>query len=362
MFTEGWPMAEENAGGDVGFTVRVLDGCAAPVKKSKRFKEKLETHFEDAGFFEDKKKGEMAFVFTEGIVVFRERTVVGKDLEEALANVTGLENLEPKDVLKGYVDQVSEEHFCFRVIFGGENMLSAIQDKMWIAKILFRETGSLGAAEMSMLATAILDFGENAWVISPVGVLLVGEIADVNRCIYIVSQTMVGVATHMAIANELEKQLYDTPPTFTEKELSVYEGKLEKISDTVSFVINDVRDEMLNADPRTVLIIRKLHEVMSIVEHENRVKVFMDVARRKVERARSIKASREAKRLSAILFAFSMIIAISNTIVIWVNLTKNIQPPFTPLQAMLVELPVIILVLLLVVVMFREIFKTTLKF
>jgi hypothetical protein len=353
---------EEKDGGDEGFKVRVLDGCAAPVKKAKRFKEKLETHFEDAGFFEDKEKGVMAFVFTEGVVVFKERTVEGRNLDELLEGVSGLGDTEPEDLLKGYVDQVSKEHFCFRVIIGGENMLSSIQDKFWIAKLLFRETGSLGAAEMSMLATAVLDFGENAWVISPVGVLLVGEIADVTRCIYIVSQTMVGVATHMAIANELEQQLYETPPTFTEKELSVYEGKLEKISDTVSYVINDVRDEMLNADPRTVLIIRKLHEVMSLVEHESRVNVFMDVARRKVERARAIKASREAKRLSAILFAFSMIIAISNTIVIWVNLTKNIQPPFTPFQAMLVELPVIIVVMVLVVVLFREIFKTTLKF
>ena len=215
---------------------------------------------------------------------------------------------------------------------------------------------------MGMLATAMLDFGENVWVISPVGVLIAGEIEDINRCVYLVSQTMVGVATHMAIANELEAQLYETPPTFTEKELTVYEGKLEKISDTVSFVINDVRDEMLNADPRTVLIVRKLHEVMSIEGHEERVKVFMDVARRKVERARAIKASTESKRLSAILFAFSMIIAISNCIVIFVNLTKNMEPRLSPIQALLVEMPIIITTLLMVVFMFREIFKTTLKF
>jgi hypothetical protein len=355
-------MPEEKDGADEGFTVRVLDGCAAPVKKSKRFKDKFETHYEDAGFFEDKKKGETAFIFTEGIVVFKERSVEGKSLDELQEGVAGLETLEPEVLLKDYVDQITKEHFCFRIIIGGENMLSCIQDKMWIAKLLFRETGSLGAAEMSMLATAVLDFGENAWVISPMGVLLVGEIAEIKRCIYLVGLTMTGVATHMAIANELEHQLYETPPTFTEKELSVYEGKLEKISDTVSYVINDVRDEMLNADPRTVLIIKKLHEVMSLVEHESRVNVFMDVARRKVERARTIKASREAKRLAAILFAFSMIIAISNIIVIWVNLTKNIVPPIEPGYAILIELPIIIAVLLLVIVLFKEIFKTTLKF
>jgi hypothetical protein len=177
-----------------------------------------------------------------------------------------------------------------------------------------------------------------------------------------VSQSMVGVATYLAIANELEQQLYETPPTFTEKELSVYEGKLETLSDTTSYLINDVRDEMLNADPRTVLIVRKLQEVVSIVGHEDRVKVFLDVARRKVERARSIKAGREAKRLSAIMFSFSMIVAISNSLVIYINLTRNMEPRLSPFQAIMVEMPLILLTAFLVVFLFREIFKTTLKF
>jgi len=344
------------------FSVRVLDGCAAPSNKAKRFKEKLETHYEDAGFKEDPEKGETAFFFSEGLVVFRERTASADTLDGLLDKTAEFEEMGPKELLSAYEKEITDENFCFKVIIGDEKVMAGIQDKMWIAKLLFKETGSLGAAEMGMLSTALLDFGENAWVISPVGVLIAGEIEDINRCIYLISQTMIGVATHLAIAKELEQQLYETPPTFTESELTVYEGKLEKISDTVSYVINDVRDEMLNADPRTVLIIKKLHEVMSIVEHEDRVKVFMDVARRKIDRARSIKASREAKRLSAILFAFSMIIAISNIIAIWVNLTTNMSPPFTPYQAILFELPVIIVVAAMVVLLFKEIFKTTLKF
>ena len=48
---------------DDKFSLRVLDGCAAPAENTKRFKEKLDTTYEDAGYKEDKEKGEMAFVF-----------------------------------------------------------------------------------------------------------------------------------------------------------------------------------------------------------------------------------------------------------------------------------------------------------
>ena len=343
------------------FFLRVMDGCAAPAKPSKRFEAKLETRYEDSTLVHDEKKGETAFTFSEGMVAFKERTASGATLDGLLENLTTLEPLPPSEILAPYLDRVSGGTFSFRVLVGSENLMEALKDNMWIAKVLFMETGSLGAAEMGMLSNATLDFGENAWVISPAGVLLAGEIEDPMHCVYLIAQTMVGVATHMAIAEELKQQLYETPPTFTEGELTTYEGKLERISDTVSYVINDVRDEMLNADPRTVLIIRKLHEAMSIEAHESRVKVFMDVAKRKVERARVIKASREAKRLSAILFAFSMIIAFSNSFVIYVNLTKNLEPGLSPVQALLVEMPLFIITVLLVVAMFREIFTRTLK-
>ena len=135
---------------------------------------------------------------------------------------------------------------------------------------------------------------------------------------------------------------------------------MERLADTTSFVINDVRDEMLNADPRTVLIIRRLHEVMSIEGHEQRVRLFLDVAKRKVDRARAVKASRETKRFSAILFSFSMIVGISNVIVIWVNLTRNIGMAWW--QGLLVELPIVVLTAMIVIRLFREIFQRTLKF
>jgi hypothetical protein len=344
------------------YTLRVLEGCAAPSDKSKRFKAKLETQFEDAGYMEDPKKGNMAFVFAEGMVAFQERTITADGPDTLIAKLTELEEVDLAALLGKYLGEPPRETFGFRILVGDEKLMPVLNDKLWIAKLLFQETGTLGAAEMGMLATSLLDFGENAWVVSPVGVLIAGEIEDIKRCIYIVSQSMVGVATYLAIANELEKQLYETPPTFTEKELSIYEGKLETLSDTTSYLINDVRDEMLNADPRTVLIIRKLQEVMSIVEHEDRVKVFLDVARRKVERARSIKTGRESKRLSAILFAFSMIIAISNSLVIYINLTRNMDPRLTPMQAILVEMPLLLLTAFLVIFLFREIFKKTLHF
>lgn len=347
---------------DGQFTLRVLVGCAVPSDKTKRFKAKLDTQFEDAGYIEDPEKGELAFVFAEGLVAFRERTVTADSPDAILEKLTELEDAEPAKIVERHLGEVPKQTFEFRILIGGEELMGVINDKMWIARLLFQETGTLGAAEMGMLETSLLDFGENAWVVSPVGVLLAGEIEDIKRCIYLVSQSMVGVATYLAIANELKQQLYETPPTFTEKELSIYEGKLENLSDTTSYLINDVRDELLNADPRTVLIIRKLQDVMSIVEHEDRVKVFLDVARRKVERARSIKAGREAKRLSAILFSFSMIVAISNSLVIYINLTRNMEPRLTSFQAILVEMPLILLTAFLVVFLFREIFKTTLKF
>jgi len=352
---KGLKMASEEQ-----FILRVLDGCAAPSEKSKRFKAKLETQYEDAGYKDDPEKGEMTFVFAEGLVVFKERAVTADDAAALLEKVTELEQADSGKLMESYLGEPPKQTFCFRIIVGDEKLMSVINDKMWIAKLLFQETGSLGAAEMGMLETSLLDFGENAWVVSPVGVLLAGEIEDIRRCIYLVSQSMVGVATYLAIANELKQQLYETPPTFTESELSTYEGKLENLSDTTSYLINDVRDEMLNADPRTVLIVRKLQEVMSIVGHEERVRVFLDVARRKVERARSVKAGRESKRLSAILFAFSMIIAISNSLVIYINLTRNMS--LSPMQAILVEMPLLVLTVALVIYLFREIFKRTLQF
>jgi hypothetical protein len=346
---------------DGQFSLRVLDECAAPAENTKRFKDKLDTTFEDAGYTEAPEKGEMAFVFAEGLVLFKERAVTAGDPESLLSKVTELEDAGTGKLMENYLGEPPKETFCFRILIGDEKLMPVVNDKIWIAKLLFQETGSLGAAEMGMLANSLLDFGENAWVVSPVGVLLAGEIEDIRRCIYLVSQSMVGVATYLAIANELEQQLYETPPTFTEGELSIYEGKLENLSDTTSYLINDVRDEMLNADPRTVLIVRKLQEVMSIVGHEERVQVFLDVARRKVERARSIKAGRESKRLSAILFAFSMIIAISNSLVIYINLTRNMDPRLTPTQAILVEMPLLVLTAALVIFLFREIFKRTLR-
>jgi len=320
----------------------------------------LETHFEDAAIKEDKERAEIALYFSEGLVIFKEQAAEGDTIEELIGKITEIEPSDPKAVLKLHSGEVAEQHFAFRVIIGGPEIMEYCSDKMLIAKLLFQETGSLGAAELSMLDKAVLDFGENQWVISPVGVLLAGEIEDVMRCIYLVAQTMVGVATYMAIAQALEKQLYEAPPTFTEKELSAYDTAMERLADTTSFVINDVRDEMLNADPRTVLIIRRLHEVMSVEGHEQRVKLFLDVAKRKVDRARAIKGSREAKRFSAILFSFSMIVGISNIIVIWVNLTRNIGMP--PQQAILVELPIVIATVAIVLYLFKEIFKRTLKF
>jgi hypothetical protein len=341
------------------FSLRVLDGCAAPAENTKRFKAKLDTHYEDAGFKEDTDKGETIFVFAEGLVVFKERTVAASDLETLLEKVTTMEDLDASKAIEGYLGEPPKETFCFRILIGGENLMEAVKDKMWIARLLFQETGSLGEAEMGMLEGSLLDFGENVLVVSPVGVLLAGEIEDIRRCVYLVSQSMVGVATYLAIANELKTQLYETPPTFTEKELSVYEGKLENLSDMTSYLINDVRDEMLNADPRTVLIVRKLQEAMSIDSHEDRVKIFLDVARRKVERARSIKAGRESKRLSAILFAFSMIIALSNCIVIYINLTLNLG--LSGFEAILIEIPLLLLTAFLCIYLFKEIFQRTLR-
>ncbi len=330
------------------------------MSEGKRFKEKLETHFEDAAIKEDKARGETVFYFSEGIVVFKERLVEAETVEALTQQITELEENSAEDVLKTHAGEVSKQTFRFRIIVAGEDFMQYVNDKPLIAKLLFMETGTLGAAEMSMMETGLLDFGENAWWISPVGVLLAGEIDDVTRCVYLVAQTMVGVATYMSIADALEKQLFEAPPTFTEKELSAYDGAMERLADTTSFVINDVRDEMLNADPRTVLIIRKLHEVMSIEGHEQRVNLFLTVAKRKVDRARAVKASREAKRFSAILFSFSMIVGISNVIVIFVNLTRNLGLPWW--QGLLVELPIVVLTAGIVIYLFKEIFQKTLKF
>lgn len=344
----------------MGCSVKVLDGFAAPSEESRRFKEKLETKFEDAGIFRDEKHGELGFVFTEGVVVFHERTVEGENVDELIKSIVDLEEVDAKDVFKRYKGTITGDHFSFRVIIGDSVLMDAVDNKEQIAKLLFQETGTLGAAEMGMLSNAVLDFGENKWVISPVGVLLTGEFEDATRCIYLIAQSMVGVASYMSITETLVKRLYEAPPTFTEKELSTYESELERVSDTTNYVINDVRDEMLNADPRTVLIVKKLHEAMSIEPHEQQVKLFLDVARRKVDRARAIKMSREQKRFSAILFSFSVIIGISNIIVIFVNLTKSLN--IHPLVAIVIEAPILVVTVLLVIYLFQEIFKRTLKF
>ncbi len=339
---------------------RVLDAVSAPSEESKRFREKLETHFEDAALKEDKQRGELAFYFQEGLVIFRERKVEAETIDALIEAITELEEVSADEMLKAHGGEVSPQHFTFRVVLGESDLMAFVPDKMAMAKLLFLETGSLGAAELGMLDKAVLDFGENQWVISPAGVLIAGEIDDVTRCLYLVAQTMVGVATYMSIAEALVKQLYEAPPTFTERELSAYDGAMERLADTTSFVINDVRDEMLNADPRTVLIIRRLHEVMSVEGHEQRVNLFLNVAKRKVDRARAVKASRETKRFSAILFSFSMIVGISNVIVIFVNLTRNMGLPVW--QGVLIELPIVILTAGIVIYLFKEIFQKTLKF
>ena len=155
-------MADEETGkeeGAAGYSVRVLDGCAAPSKKSKRFKDRLETRYEDAGYKEDRKARETAFFFQEGMVIFRERTATADTLDGLLEQTAEFEEFGPEELLAAYDKEITRDYFCFKIIIGDEKVMEGIQDKMWIAKLLFKETGSLGAAEMGMLATATLDFG-----------------------------------------------------------------------------------------------------------------------------------------------------------------------------------------------------------
>ena len=98
---------------------------------------------------------------------------------------------------------------------------------------------------------------------------------------------------------------------------------------------------------------------MTIQEHEARVQLFLGVARRKVERARSIKATREQKRFSAILFSFSVIVGVSNILVIYVNLTRNLA--VSPGLAVLMEIPIIVATVAFVAYFFQDVFQRTLK-
>ena len=65
----------------VAISARVFDGVSAPSTEAKRFKEKLETHFEDAALKENKELGELAMYFQEGLVIFRERVVDSSSVE-----------------------------------------------------------------------------------------------------------------------------------------------------------------------------------------------------------------------------------------------------------------------------------------
>jgi len=91
------------------FSLKVLDGCAAPSEDTKRFKDKLDTHYEDAGFKEDTDKGETIFVFAEGLVVFKERTVAASDPEALLEKVTSMEDIDASKVVEGYLGEPPKE-------------------------------------------------------------------------------------------------------------------------------------------------------------------------------------------------------------------------------------------------------------
>src|SRR3990172_8459857 len=151
--------------------VRVLEGFAATSPAAKRFREKLETQFKDAGIEEHAERGEMAFYFAEGLVVFRERVIEADGLQGLIAAMADPGELDGTKILACYDDEIVGEPYQYRVILG-EGLMEHVADMAFIAKLLFEETGTLGAAEMGMVSQAVIDFGENQWVVSPVGVLL----------------------------------------------------------------------------------------------------------------------------------------------------------------------------------------------
>lgn len=171
----------------MAFQVRVFEGNSAPSEAPKGFKESLETRYEDAGFTEDATRRESVFYFSEGLVVLRERQVEGATVEELIERVAKLEETAEDTLLGPHAAGVTEHRFRFRVILADGGLMDIARDKVKIAKLLFQETGSLGEAELSMLEKVVIDSGENVWVVSPVGVLLIGEFEDVRRCTYLIA-------------------------------------------------------------------------------------------------------------------------------------------------------------------------------
>lgn len=124
-------------------------------------------------------------------------------------------------------------------------------------------------------------------------------------------------------------------------------------------MINVVRSGLLNADARDSLVIGLLHRHLSISEHEGRVRNFLEIASRRVERARSLKTDRDQKRLGAIFYAVAVIVGFGDSLTIYVNFSKNLNVDFVVALAIIV--PLLALTLLTTVVFFRSVFRRTLR-
>ena len=339
--------------------LKLYHGVASPSEESKRFKDKTSTSYSEAGVERTDEK--MVWYFAEGACVFEIAELKG-DSAEAIIGQLGDHERDVEGIVKRNPKLLKDDPFGYTVMIVTGEGYEALMDPVTLAKILFAETGTLGKTEQAFIGESVLDFGEHVCVVSPSGALVVGDIEDPDKYLYLIAQSMIGVATYSNVAGELSKLLYEAPREFSESQLSVYEGKLEKQYETAQYVINDVRDEKLNADARDGLIINLLHHHLSIPGHEERIRVLLEVGGRRVDRARAVKAERDAKRIGAILYAIGIIVGFGDTLQLFINLTTPGGLGLDLLTSLGILSPLLAATLATTVMLFRDVFSKTLKF
>jgi hypothetical protein len=334
-------------------------GVASPSEESKRFKDKTSTSYSEAGI--ERTDERLVMYFAAGACVYELERLQG-DSAEALIAQLGDHELDVDGIVKRNPKLLKDNPFGYTVMIVTGEGYEAMMDPMTLAKILFAETGTLGKTEQSFIGDSILDFGEHVFVVSPSGALVVGDIEDQDKYLYLIAQSMIGVATYNNVAAALARLLYEAPREFSESQLSGYEGTLEKQYETAQYVINDVRDEKLNADARDGLVINLLHHHLSIPGHEERIRVLLEVGGRRVDRARAVKAERDAKRIGAILYAIGIIVGFGDTLQLYLNLTDPARLGFDVVTTLAILSPLLGATLATTIMLFRDVFSKTLKF
>jgi hypothetical protein len=305
-----------------------------------------------------RREGALEMHFRDGVVLF---DVVKRDADTAEALIEELGNhsldIEAMKAKAGGALDTTPFGYTVMVVTGeGSN---AMTDPETLAKVLFAETGDLGKAELGFIETSVLDFGEHVAAVSPAGMLVVGDVDDVEKYLYLAAQTMIGVSAYTSVAQALDALLFKSTRDLTDAELSQYEGRIEAQHDLTQTVINVVRSGLLNADARDSLIIGLLHRHLSISEHEARVRNFLEIAARRVERARALKTDRDQKRLGAIFYAVAVIVGFGDSLTIYVNLNRNLSMDIVAAIGLVV--PLLVLTVITTVVFFRSVFRRTIQ-